>query len=295
MSIVPTKNNNYVKWGHHNLLSQIVGSQNFFPVFITGLSGNGKTMMVEQVCADLKRKLIRINVTIETDEDDLIGGFRLKDGDTVWHYGPVVEAMREGAVLLLDEVDLASNRIMCLQPVLEGNPLYIKKMNEVVTPAPGFTIIATANTKGQGDETGKFIGTNFLNEAFLERFAITLEQKYPSKANEKKILTKIMTRGDEKIVNTLLSWSESIRDTFDDGGSNEVVTTRRLVHILQTNNIIGNINDSVKLCLSRFDKSTQETFYTLWDKMYNLEEIKILDGQTDIEELKKEDTEIELF
>lgn len=296
MSIVPEKNKGYVKWGHHDLLKQIVASNQFFPVFITGLSGNGKTMMVEQVCAELKRKLVRVNVTVETDEDDLVGGFRLKDGDTVFHYGPVIEAMREGAVLLLDEVDLASNRIMCLQPVLEGNPIYIKKINEVIHPAPGFTVVATANTKGQGDDTGKFLGTNFLNEAFLERFAITLEQKYANKTTEKKILKSILPDGEgEKIINTLLSWATSIRNTFDEGGSNEVITTRRLVHILQTNNIVGDINQAIKLCLSRFDQATQETFYVLWEKMYSLEEVVELDGEKDINEVKSGDTEIDLF
>lgn len=294
MSIVPVKNSNYVKWGYHDLLKQIVSSKQFFPVFITGLSGCGKTLMVEQVCAELKRNLVRVNITVETDEDDLVGGFRLEDGNTVWHYGPVVEAMKEGAVLLLDEVDLASNRIMCLQPVLEGNPIYIKKINEVVTPAKGFTVIATANTKGQGDETGKFMGTNFLNEAFLERFAITLEQKYAPKSHEKKMLAKVMKTEDEKIVNTLLSWAHSIRNTFDEGGANEVVTTRRLVHVLQTNNILNDINQAIKLCLNRFDHATQETFYTLWDKMYSLEQVSELNGETDLSEIKPE-PEIELF
>lgn len=294
MSTIPCKSENYVKWGHHDLLKKILNSNSFFPVFITGLSGCGKTLMVEQVCAELKRKLVRINITIETDEDDLVGGFRLNDGNTVWHYGPVVEAMKEGAVLLLDEVDLASNRIMCLQPILEGNPIYIKKINEVVKPARGFTVIATANTKGQGDDTGKFTGTNFLNEAFLERFAITIEQKYAPKSHERKILSKIMANEDEKVLNTLLAWAHSIRKTFDDGGSNEVVTTRRLVHILQSNNILNDINESIKLCLHRFDQSTQETFFTLWDKMYSLGELSLLDGETDIKEVK-ESAEIDLF
>lgn len=295
MSIIPNKNTNYVKWGHHDLLKKVLDSSSFFPVFITGLSGCGKTFMVEQVCAELKRKLVRVNITIETDEDDLIGGFRLNDGNTVWHYGPVVEAMREGAVLLLDEVDLASNRIMCLQPILEGNPVYIKKINEVVKPAPGFTVIATANTKGQGDDTGKFTGTNFLNEAFLERFAITIEQKYAPKSHEKKILTKVMKEDDEKILNTLLAWSQSIRKTFEEGGANEVITTRRLVHILQSNNILGDINESIKLCLHRFDQSTQETFFTLWDKMYSLGEVSLLDGESDITEIKSDTPDIDLF
>jgi len=196
-NIVPTKDKNFVSFGNYPDVKNIIKSNRFYPVFITGLSGNGKTMAVTQACAELKKELIRVNITIETDEDDLLGGYRLKDGQTVWQNGPVIEAMERGAVLLLDEIDLASNKIMCLQPILEGSGVFVKKINKWVKPKDGFNVIATANTKGQGSEDGKFIGTNVLNEAFLERFPVTFEQKYPATSTEKKIL-----------VNTLKSYGK---------------------------------------------------------------------------------------
>ena len=269
-SAVPEKFGNYVPFGHFKDVATILASRMFYPTFITGLSGNGKTMMVEQACAKAKRELFRVNITIETDEDDLLGGFRLHNGETVWFDGPVGEAMRRGAVLLLDEVDLASNRIMCLQPVLEGKPILLKKINEIVTPAPGFTILATANTKGKGSEDGRFIGTNILNEAFLERFPITLEQEYPSVAVEKKIVAKELVsagRPDEEFAVQLTAWSDIIRKTFYEGGVDEIIATRRLVHIAKAYGIFGDRLKAVKMALNRFDAETKEAFLDLYTKL----------------------------
>ena len=269
-SAIPSKFGNYVPFGHFKDVSTILASRMFYPTFITGLSGNGKTMMVEQACAKAKRELFRVNITIETDEDDLLGGFRLHNGETVWFDGPVVEAMRRGAVLLLDEVDLASNRIMCLQPVLEGKAILLKKINEIVTPAPGFTILATANTKGKGSEDGRFIGTNILNEAFLERFPITLEQEYPTPAVEKKIVAKELEsagRPDEEFALRLTAWSDIIRKTFYEGGVDEIIATRRLVHIAKAYGIFGDRLKAVKMALNRFDEETKEAFLDLYTKL----------------------------
>ena len=269
-SAVPAKFGNYVPFGHFKDVSTILASRMFYPTFITGLSGNGKTMMVEQACARANRELFRVNITIETDEDDLLGGFRLHNGETVWFDGPVVEAMRRGAVLLLDEVDLASNRIMCLQPVLEGKAILLKKINEIVTPAPGFTILATANTKGKGSDDGRFIGTNILNEAFLERFPITLEQEYPTPAVEKKIVAKELEsagRPDEEFATQLTAWSDIIRKTFYEGGVDEIIATRRLVHIAKAYGIFGDRLKAVKMALNRFDEETKEAFLDLYTKL----------------------------
>lgn len=285
--MIPQKDKTYVPWGHHDTLMKILdpvahnGIPPFFPVFITGLSGNGKTLMVEQVCSQLNRKFVRVNITIETDEDDLVGGFRLQEGNTVWHYGPVVEAMKEGAVLLLDEVDLASNRIMCLQPILEGKPLFIKKINEVVQPASGFTVIATANTKGQGDDMGKFTGTNLLNEAFLERFAICLAQNYPPIDVEESILRNNSKNLDDYTIKTLLHWAAVSRKTHNEGGSNEVISTRRLVHIVNAHNILQDVGRAVELCLTRFDKHTQDSLFVLWERMYSVQESEGLENDPD--------------
>ena len=227
--------NGYVKFGHYNDIKTIAKSGQFYPIFITGLSGNGKTMMIEQVHAEIKKELFRVNITIETDEDDMIGHYALVDGRTVWQDGPVTMAMERAWTLLLDEVDLASNKIMCLQPVLEGNPLLIKKEGRIVRPAPGFTVMATANTKGKGSEDGRFIGTNILNEAFLERFPVTVEQEYPSVSVEKKIVIKLMENlgcVDEEYAGKLVDWADLIRKTFYDGGVDEIIVTRRLVHIV---------------------------------------------------------------
>ena len=270
ISFIPSTDGDYVAWGNHKTVEKVIKSKLFYPIFITGLSGNGKTFMTEQVCAKLKREMIRVNITIETDEDDLLGGFRLVDGETVFHKGPVVDAMERGAVLLLDEVDLASNKILCLQPVLEGKGVYLKKINQWVTPAEGFTIIATANTKGKGSESGAFIGTNILNEAFLERFAVTIEQEYPTTATEKKILGRVFnTLGieDSEFAAKLVDWADIIRRTYYDGGIDEVISTRRLVHISKAFSIFEDRLQAIDLCINRFDEETKESFKDLYTKI----------------------------
>ena len=269
-SYVPAKVNGYVKFGHYADVKTIKKSGQFYPIFITGLSGNGKTMMIEQVHAELKKELFRVNITIETDEDDLIGHYALVDGRTVWQDGPVTLAMERGATLLLDEVDLASNKIMCLQPVLEGNPLLIKKEGRIVRPKAGFTVMATANTKGKGSEDGRFIGTNILNEAFLERFPITVEQEYPSIAVEKKIIIKLMENlgcVDEEYAAKLVDWADLIRKTFYDGGVDEIIATRRLVHIIHAFAIFKDRMKAIAMCVARFDDQTKDTFMDLYSKL----------------------------
>jgi len=266
-NLIPETDDTFVKFGAFNDLKRILQSKHFYPTFITGLSGNGKTFSVEQACAQLKRELIRVNITIETDEDDLIGGFRLVNGETVWHNGPVIEALERGAILLLDEVDLASNKILCLQSILEGKGVFLKKIGKYVEPAAGFNVIATANTKGKGSDDGRFIGTNVLNEAFLERFALTFEQEYPSAAVETNILKKLCS--DAKFCARLADWADIIRKTFYDGGIDEVISTRRLVHIIQAHKIFGDKVKSIQLCLNRFDDETKQAFLDLYDKVDN--------------------------
>ena len=268
--IVPKKDPVFVSFGNYPDLKSIIKSNRFYPVFITGLSGNGKTMGVTQACAEAKKELIRVNITIETDEDDLLGGYRLKDGQTVWQNGPVIEAMERGALLLLDEIDLASNKIMCLQPILEGSGVFVKKINKFIKPANGFNVIATANTKGQGSEDGKFIGTNVLNEAFLERFPVTFEQKYPSVNIEKKILNNTLKsygKSDVKFVDKLTTWADVIRKTYFDGGVDEIISTRRLVHITQAYSIFDNKMKAVQMCTNRFDEDTKNSFVELYTKV----------------------------
>ena len=268
--IIPKKDPVFVSFGNYTDIKSIIKSGMFYPVFITGLSGNGKTMGVTQACAENRKELIRVNITIETDEDDLLGGYRLKDGQTVWQNGPVIEAMERGAILLLDEIDLASNKIMCLQPILEGSGVFVKKINKFVKPKAGFNVIATANTKGQGSEDGKFIGTNVLNEAFLERFPITFEQKYPSVSVEKKILSntlKVAGKTDENFVEKLVTWADVIRKTYFDGGVDEIISTRRLVHIVQAFAIFGNKMKAIEVCTNRFDDDTKNSFVELYSKV----------------------------
>lgn len=271
VNLVPKRNKNFVAWGHFKDIRAIIMSQKFVPVFVTGLSGNGKTFMVEQVCASIGKECVRVNVTRETDEDDLLGGFRLKDGNTVFEDGPVVTAMRRGAVLLLDEVDLGTEKLMCLQPILEGNPVYLKKINEVVEPAPGFTIIATANTKGQGSISGKFIGTNILNEAFLERFSFTLEQEYPTPATEKNILNKQLSDDgceDPDFTDVLVQWANLTRESYASGACSEIISTRRLIHICQAYSIFGMKREkAVKICLNRFDDDTKDSMFEFYSKI----------------------------
>lgn len=273
VAFIPQKDPTFVAFGNFSDLKKIIRSGIFYPTFITGLSGNGKTLSVEQACAQLKRELIRVNITIETDEDDLIGGFRLgKDGDatvTTWHDGPVIEALERGAVLLLDEIDLASNKIMCLQSILEGKGVFMKKIGKYVKPAPGFQIIATANTKGKGSDDGRFIGTNVMNEAFLERFPITMEQSYPTVTVEKRILERLakdLGVEDLEFCKLLVDWADNVRKTFFDGGVDEVISTRRLAHMIRAYSIFGNKEKAFKSCINRFDDETKQIFTSAYDK-----------------------------
>ena len=295
-NIVPAKDPVFVPWGHYKDIKQIVTSKQFYPIFITGLSGNGKTMNVQQACAQTKRECIRVNITIETDEDDLLGGYRLQDGQTVWQNGPVIEAMERGALLLLDEIDLASNKIMCLQPILEGNGVFLKKINKFVAPVEGFNVIATANTKGQGSEDGKFIGANILNEAFLERFPITVEQAYPGNKIENKILANVLskrnltTEKDEKFANNLVTWADVIRKTFYEGGVDEIISTRRLVHIIEAFAIFRDKMKAIELCTNRFDTDTKTSFADLYTKIDGGEDVTSW-GQATIEPEDSDDSE----
>ena len=269
-NLVPDKDANYVPFGNFSDVKKILQSKIFYPTFITGLSGNGKTFSVEQACAVLNRELIRVNITIETDEDDLIGGFRLVNGETVWHNGPVVEALERGAILLLDEVDLASNKILCLQSILEGKGIFLKKIGRWVKPAAGFNVIATANTKGKGSDDGRFIGTNVLNEAFLERFPVTFEQSYPSVKIEEKLLNlhaASVNVSDDKFVKKLVDWADIIRKTFYDGGIEEIISTRRLVHIIRAFSIFKDKAKAIQVCTNRFDDDTKQSFMELYDKV----------------------------
>jgi len=268
--LVPETDDTFVKFGSFNDVKNIIKSKQFYPTFITGLSGNGKTFGVEQACAQLKRELIRVNITIETDEDDLLGGFRLVDGATVWHNGPVIEALERGAILLLDEVDLASNKILCLQPILEGKGVFLKKIGRFVRPSVGFNVIATANTKGKGSDDGRFIGTNVLNEAFLERFPVTFEQDYPAPSVEKKILSGVSSKlgiTDTDFLARLVDWGDIIRKTFYDGGIDEIISTRRLVHIVRAFGIFNDKAKAIKVCINRFDDETKQAFLELYDKV----------------------------
>ena len=269
-NLIPQKDDTFVKFGNFSDIKKIISSRLFYPTFITGLSGNGKTFSVEQACAQLGRELIRVNITIETDEDDLIGGFRLVNGATVWHNGPVIEALERGAILLLDEIDLASNKILCLQSILEGNGVFLKKIGKFVRPTAGFNVIATANTKGKGSDDGRFIGTNVLNEAFLERFPVTFEQNYPSPATEQKILEGValdLGVEDRDFCKRLVDWGDVIRKTFYDGGVDEVISTRRLVHIIRAYSIFGNKMKAIDVCTARFDDETKQSFIELYDKI----------------------------
>ena len=269
-NLIPELNDTFVKFGPFADIKKIIQSKEFYPIFLTGLSGNGKTFSVEQSCAQLKRELIRVNITIETDEDDLIGGFRLVNGETVWHNGPVIEALERGAILLLDEIDLASNKILCLQSVLEGNGIFLKKIGRFVRPADGFNIFATANTKGKGSDDGRFIGTNVLNEAFLERFPVTFEQSYPAVKTEEKLLhlhAASVNVDDDKFIKKLVDWADIIRKTFYDGGIEEIISTRRLVHIIRAYSIFKNKAKALQVCINRFDDDTKQSFMELYDKV----------------------------
>jgi len=281
--LIPAKDPLFVAHGHFSDLIKVLNSKKFYPVFETGESGTGKTYMTEQACAKLKREFIRVNITVETDEDDLLGHYALIDGNTVWQDGPVVIAMERGAVLLLDEIDLASNKVMCLQPILEGKGVYLKKINRMVTPAAGFTVIATANTKGKGSEDGRFVFTNILNEAFLERFPITMEVGYPSAPTEKKIVNKVLDSlgvPDTDFAEKLVNWANAIRKTFYDGGIDEVIATRRLVHISNAFAIFGDRMKSIEMCVNRFDEDTKTSFLDLYSK---------IDAGVDLDETEAEE------
>lgn len=270
--LVPKIDPVFVEHGPHKDISKIIESGIFCPLFITGLSGNGKTFSVEQACAQQNREMVRVNVTIETDEDDLLGGFRLVNDSTKWFDGPVIRAMRTGAVLLLDEVDLGSTKLLCLQPILEGKGVLLKKINQYVTPAPGFTIIATANTKGQGSEIGKFVGANILNEAFLERFPMTFEQNYPARKIERIILSKAFSKYGVKkkevsgFISALVQWATATRSSFEADASSDLISTRRLVHIAQAYAILRDRRKSIEVCINRFDETTKFSFMELYQK-----------------------------
>jgi len=268
--LIPEKDPLYVPFGNFNDVYSIIKSGRYYPAFITGLSGNGKTFMVEQACAKAKREFFRVNITVETDEDDLLGHYALINGNTVWQDGPVVKAMERGAILLLDEIDLASSKIMCLQPVLEGKGVFLKKVNWFVSPSIGFNVLATANTKGKGSEDGRFIGTNILNEAFLERFPITVEQEYPSMSVERKILDKVFASLDiteyGDFAEKLVTWADIIRKTFYEGGIDEIIATRRLVHIVNAYAIFGDRKKAIEMCIARFDDDTKTSFLDLYSK-----------------------------
>jgi len=273
ISFIPKTDKSFVSWGNITDIKRILKSRLFFPIYLTGMSGNGKTFGIEQTCAMLGREMIRVNFTAETDEDDLFGGFRLVNGETVFQYGPVVEAMKRGAVLLLDEVDLGSSKIMALQSVLEGKGYFIKKRAEWIEPTDGFTIIATANTKGKGSDDGRFIGTNVMNEAFLDRFSVTMYQPYPSEAIEKKILNLaaesfgIASESLGKFIPNLTMWGDIIRKTFEEGGVDEIISTRRLVDIIKSYSIFGDRGKAIKMAIERFDDETRESFMSLYEKI----------------------------
>jgi MoxR-like ATPase len=289
---VPAKDTTYVPWGFFRDVKQIVESNVFFPVFIAGLSGNGKTMMVEQACAQLKRKYVRVNITEETDEDDLIGGFRLINGETVWCDGPIPQAMKQGAICLIDEIDRGSNKLMCLQAILEGKPLYIKKTGAVVKPEFGFNVIATANTKGRGSEDGRFTGARILDEAFLERFVATMEQPYPTIAVEKKIVLNAMEaygKLDGEFADNLVTWADIIRQTYKDGGVDDLISTRRLVHIARSYGIFADRVRAIELCISRFDEDTRVAFLDLYTKV----DSKAITSTQQVFESDKLETEVD--
>ena len=269
-NFVPAKDALYVPFGFFNDLKNILVSKMFYPVMVTGLSGNGKTFMVEQACAASNREMIKVSVSIETDEDDLIGGNTLVNGNVVYREGPVLNAMRRGAVLVLDEIDRGSNKLLAIQAIMEGKPYINKKTGEIVEPAPGFNVVATANTKGKGSDDGRFIAAQILDEAFLERFPITVEQEYASTSVEKKILGKVfksLNIEDDGFITKLVDWADIIRKTFYEGGVDEIIATRRLVHIAQAYAIFGEKMKAIELCVNRFDEETKTSFLDLYTKV----------------------------
>jgi len=279
-NLVPRLDATYVPFGFYTDLIKVLKAEAFYPTFISGLSGNGKTTMIEQACAKLKRECLRVNISVETDEDDLIGGNTLVDGNVVYREGPVLTAMKRGAILILDEIDRGSNKLMCIQAILEGKPYFNKKTGETVFPAKGFNVVATANTKGRGSDDGKFISAQILDDAFLERFAITVEQEYPSAKVEKKIVMNKMEKAgavDEEFADNLVTWAEIIRKTFYDGGIDDLISTRRLEHIVNAFAMFKSRQKAVELCVNRFDADTKSAFLDLYSKV----DAKIDTGPTD--------------
>jgi MoxR-like ATPase len=279
-NLVPRLDATYVPFGFYTDLIKVLKAEAFYPTFISGLSGNGKTTMIEQACAKLKRECLRVNISVETDEDDLIGGNTLVDGNVVYREGPVLTAMKRGAILILDEIDRGSNKLMCIQAILEGKPYFNKKTGETVFPAKGFNVVATANTKGRGSDDGKFISAQILDDAFLERFAITVEQEYPSAKVEKKIVMNKMEKAgavDEEFADNLVTWAEIIRKTFYDGGIDDLISTRRLEHIVNAFAMFKSRQKAVELCVNRFDGDTKSAFLDLYSKV----DAKIDAGPTD--------------
>jgi MoxR-like ATPase len=278
-SLIPKKDSNFVPFGNYPDLENIIKSKIFYPAYISGPTGNGKSTMIEQICAKHKRPLIRVNLNMMTDEEQLIGSKTLTDGNVEVVEGPVLIAMRNGTALLLDEIDAGSaNTLLCLQPILEGKPYYFKLKNEMVVPAPGFNVFATANTKGKGSDDGRYIGTNVLNEAFLERFAVTFEQEYPSAKIEVKIIKNLMesfNAVDEDFAETLVKWAEAIRRTFEDGGVDETITTRRMIHIVRAFAIFKDRTKAVQLCCNRFDAATKVAFLDLFEKVSTPEPVAV--------------------
>ena len=289
---IPEKVAEYIKWGEFNTIKKVVESKMFYPIYISGPSGNGKTMMVEQVCANAKREYVRAQITPETDEDDLIGGFRLINGETVFQKGPVIKAMEKGAILLIDEIDRATNKIMCLQGVLEGNPVLLKKTGEVIKPAPGFNVIATANTKGRGSDDGRYTAASIIDDAFLERFVAAIDQPFPNPQVEEKIVKAHMLKYDsldEDFLKKLIAWSNVIRKTFEADGVDEVISTRRLCHITKTYKIFNDRMKSIALCISRFDEETKDAFLDLYSKV----DADVNYGEESSDENKTEEEKIE--
>jgi len=267
---IPSIDHTFVQWGEYKTVKKVIESGMFFPLYISGMSGNGKTMMVEQACAKLKKEYIRVQISPETDEDDLIGGFRLINGETVFHKGPVIKAMERGCILMIDELDRGSNKIMCLQGVLEGKPVLVKKIGQIIHPAPGFNVIATANTKGRGSEDGRYSAANVIDEAFIERFVATIDQPYPAFKIERNIVAKHMEAldvADEEFVDKLVSWSAVIRKTYADEGVDELISTRRLCHIVKAYSIFRNRLEAISLCIARFENETREAFLDLYTKI----------------------------
>ena len=286
-----TVDKTFVPWGAFSDIVKIVKSNMFYPTYISGLSGNGKTFMVEQACAKVGKEFIRVQINPETDEDDLLGGFRLINGETVFSKGPVLKAMENGAILLLDEIDRATNKIMCLQGILEGKPVLVKKTGEVVSPAEGFNVIATANTKGKGSEDGRFTAASIIDDAFLERFTISVDQHFPSLNIEKKIVLKHMAKFDaidSDFADKLVTWADIIRKTFYDDGVDEVISTRRLCHIVQTFSIFNKRDKAIDLCISRFDNDTKEAFLDLYSKV-DADEIQAEDDNLEVDIKAQED------